>query len=410
MQTVAEHLFAHPYEFDFFQAVWLLEQSDVRRKSIGGDGPAALETVRFRAWQSLNFPASTVHSLDRLPPPSAKAPAPPPEMVVTFLGMTGPNGALPIHYSQLLIEKLAKGRGAEKTALRDWLDLFNHRLTALFYRAWEKYRIAIPYVRYAREKRLAEGGGSVSLDVSRVQEAQRAEPNLFTLCLCNLIGLGVAPLRNQLKVTVRIDEGPVEAYHDPALDRLRLAHVEDLALLHFGGFLCHRPRNVVNLEALLAGYFRLAVGVEQFTGQWLHIQPVRQSRLEDGANNELAVNVVCGEQVWDAVSKFRVRVGPLGYKTFVEFLPDRRENTRKAFFLLSQLVRLYVGMEFDFEVQLVLKGDEVPACELREDNREENGAWLGWNTWLPAEEVSAEIGDAYFEGDECIELPRRAAR
>ena len=53
---------------------------------------------------------------------------PVPTVTVNFLGMTGPQGALPTHYTQLLLRIAREGRGTERTALRDWLDLFNHRL------------------------------------------------------------------------------------------------------------------------------------------------------------------------------------------------------------------------------------------------------------------------------------------
>ena len=41
----------------------------------------------------------------------------------------------------------ADAKGPERNALRDWLDLFNHRIVSLFYRAWEKYRFYLPYER-----------------------------------------------------------------------------------------------------------------------------------------------------------------------------------------------------------------------------------------------------------------------
>ena len=115
---------------------------------------------------------------------------------------------------------------------------------------------------------------------------------------------------------------------------------------------------------------------------------------------------MAGERVWDVVSKFRVRVGPLRYSEFVEFLPDPAPvSQRKAIFLLSQLVRLYVGMESDFEVQLALRGDEVPDLVLQDAGEGELGARLGWNTWMPGDRMPATVDDAVFDSAEAIVLP-----
>ena len=119
------------------------------------------------------------------------------------------------------------------------------------------------------------------------------------------------------------------------------------------------------------------------------------------------MNAVAGERVWDVVSKFRVRLGPLHYSEFVEFLPDPAPvAARKAIFLLSQLVRLYVGIELDFEVQLALRGDEVPELVLHDDGA--LGARLGWNTWMPGEEMPETVEDAVFDAAEAIVLPAAA--
>jgi type VI secretion system protein ImpH len=98
-------------------------------------------------------------------------------------------------------------------------------------------------------------------------------------------------------------------------------------------------------------------------------------------------------------SKIRVRLGPLDYTEFVEFLPDRTAaSQRKAIFLLMHLVRLYAGPELDFDVQLLLKADGVPLCRLVES--EGIGPRLGWNTWLCSLPRSANAEDAVFEGEE----------
>ena len=112
---------------------------DPDREPVGRDGRAAPEVVRFKLHMSLALPAQ-LDLRDRAAQPTSCLPA----MTVTFLGLTGPSGVLPRHYTELLLRLDKDAKGAGKDALRDWLDLFNHRFISLFYRAWEKYRFYIP--------------------------------------------------------------------------------------------------------------------------------------------------------------------------------------------------------------------------------------------------------------------------
>jgi type VI secretion system protein ImpH len=369
MPTVEERLYAEPFAFDFFQAVRLLERLEPGRVPVGRGGPPRAEVVRFRAHTSLTFPPSPIFDLER-PTPALPVPA----MTVAFLGLHGPSGVLPRHYTELLL-KLAKdreNRGPERFALRDWFDLFNHRVIALFFRAWEKYRFYIPYER---------------------KEYDNPEPDPFTLGLRSLVGLGQPSLRKRLRVAhwVETDDGPRERV---------LARVEDLALLYYGGFLAHRPRNVVSLQALLADYFGLPTQVQQFRGQWLLLARDSQSSL-GAANSRMGVDLVAGERTWEVQSKIRIRLGPLSYFEFLQFLPDRSpELSRKAFFLLGHLVRLYVGPELDYDVQLVLRSAEVPRLQLTEAPTLGPGPRLGWNTWLCSGALDHDADEAAFEGDE----------
>jgi type VI secretion system protein ImpH len=352
-------------------------------------------------------------------------------MTVTFMGLTGPSGVLPRHYTELLVRLEREAKSAEKYALRDWLDLFNHRLISLFYRAWEKYRFYVPY-----------GRG----------EYARSEPDTFTTCLYSLIGLGTPTLRGRLCTSAWIE-------HNGREQEQRLARIEDLALLYYGGLLAQRPHSAINLQALVSDYFQVPAAVRQFQGQWLRLDETNQSRLglEDG-NSRLGVDCVVGQRVWDVQSKFRLVLGPLSYEQFLEFLPDRSIvgytqctshrpdgalrapcesaeqdgypgdakgvgslscrpsdsltapgstagkgdsrplQPRKAFFLLSHLVRLYVGPELDFDVQLVLSSADVPRCRL--DSQATIGPRLGWNTWLCNQRQNHDAEDAVFPGEE----------
>ena len=106
-----------------------------------------------------------------------------------------------------------------------------------------------------------------------------------------------------------------------------------------------------------------------------------------------------------ARSKIRIRLGPLSYFQFLQFLPDRSpERSRKAIFLLGHLVRLYVGPELDYDVQVILQAADVPPLQLTESPALGPGPRLGWNTWVCSGPLDRDADDAAFEGDEVFWL------
>ena len=60
---------------------------------------------------------------------------------------------------------------------------------------------------------------------------------------------------------------------------------------------------------------------------------------------------------------------------------------------LAALARSYVGAVLSFDVQLILKGPEVPELQLASSAAPR----LGWNTWLPTTGARADASDAIFE-------------
>jgi type VI secretion system protein ImpH len=369
LRAVGRRLFAAPYEFDFFQAVRVLERMFRGRKAVGRRAPPADEVVRFRAHQSIAFPPSAITEL--LPPDAA---VPVPLMTVTFLGLTGPSGALPAHYTQLVMDLHRDVRGPERRSLRDWLDLFNHRFISLFYRAWEKYRFHIPY--------------------ERGEAFDRRDPDTFTKGLFSLVGIGTPGLRGRLRVAVpgTDDEGlPAERV---------LGRIDDLNLLFYSGLFARRTRDATSLSIILNDYFGLPVEVRQFQGQWLMLEPSTQTCL--GSMGTLGTDAVAGSKVWDVQGRFRLRVGPLSYREFEDFLPDRGPTKdRKTLFLISHLTRLHVGPEFDFDVQLVLRAADVPACRMTPEGF---GPRLGWNTWLISDAPAKDVDDPVFEGETLVHV------
>jgi type VI secretion system protein ImpH len=378
MPSVRDRLLAEPYEFDFFQAVRVMERVWPGRRPVGRDSPPDAEVARFRPHLTLSFPPSQIVGLD---PPDEDRPVH--LVTVTFLGLYGTTGVLPVHYTQLLMDLVRDVRGPERRSLRDWLDLFNHRFTALFFRAWEKYRFHIPYER---------------------GEAARPDPDTFTLAMLSLIGLGSSGHQGRLAVrdagaaTREVGWGFDPAARAPESD---LARIDDLGLLYYAGFFVQRPRNATNLRLMLADYFRLPVEVRQFQGQWLGVPPASQTRL--GELGTLGVDAIAGERVWDVQSRFRLRLGPLKYAQFEDLLPDPTPvRERKTFFLVAQLARLYAGGEYDFDVQLVLAPPEVPEAHLADGPGA--GPRLGWNLWLISGTPPSPVDDAVFDAEWVTEL------
>ena len=56
---------------------------------------------------------------------------------VSFFGMVGTSGTLPLHYTEVLLDRLH----AKDSALADFLDAFQDRSVAFFYRAFSKYHL-----------------------------------------------------------------------------------------------------------------------------------------------------------------------------------------------------------------------------------------------------------------------------
>jgi type VI secretion system protein ImpH len=370
MPSPKDKLATEFFEFDFFQAVRVLERLAPKRAPIGLDAAPADEVVRFRAHLSMAFPPSQIIALE-----PAGEERPNPLLTVTFLGLYGPSGVLPTHYTQLLMDIQRDVRGPERRSLRDWFDLFNHRFISLFYRAWEKYRFHLQYER---------------------GEAFRKEPDTFTLGLRSLMGLGTPGHAQRLAVRNTDAVARVTEWGDATEESPALAKIDDLALLHYAGFFAQRPRNATNLRSLLADYFRLPVEIEQFRGQWLAIPESGQTRL--GAFGTLGVDAIAGERVWDVQSRFRIRLGPLNYQRFEDLLPDPAPIAeRKSFFLVAQLARLFAGSEFDFDIQLVLAAPEVPHAQL--SDRAGAGPRLGWTVWLISGPAATDADEAVFDAD-----------
>jgi type VI secretion system protein ImpH len=181
----------------------------------------------------------------------------------------------------------------------------------------------------------------------------------------SLLGLGAGPLRDR-------HEFP------------------DDALLFYAGFFAQRRRPAVVLEAMLRDYFGVPLEVRQFVGRWLKLAPDdRSTSGVSGRHNAVGISTILGSKVWDEQGTIEIRVGPLSFHEFLSHQPDGPSSVP-----LAQMVRLFVDGEFDVQVRLVLRADEVPPCRL--SSAPGLGPRLGRYAWPRSGPFDRDVDDAVF--------------
>ncbi|MFK7914667.1 MAG: type VI secretion system baseplate subunit TssG [Pseudomonadales bacterium] len=305
-----EELRTHPWQFDLYAAVRLFEQARPDAPRVGEATLPSQEVVRFSHEPNLAFPTATVTGLR-----SANGV----EILNTeLLGLFGPHGPLPLHFTEYAWERM-RDKG-DDTLVR-FLDIFQHRMMTLFYRAWANSQ--------------------------PVANLERQERDRFSLQVGSIAGVGTAAF-------VELDALPQHSK------------------LRFMGLLSHQKRDAASLQALIGGLFSVPARIEQLVGEWLEVPAADRCLLGVHADTStLGVSTQLGALFWSAQHKFRVVLGPLSLPEFARFLPGTAELTE-----LTAAVRGYTGDEFDWELELQLQKEEVPSTTLGQFGQ------LGWTTWL----------------------------
>jgi type VI secretion system protein ImpH len=344
--SVKDQLYADASRFSFVQAVRLLEQI-ARADGIEHSGPAEdvsprHELVIFQHAVRFDFPETDVEEL-------IEQTGAPPKMTVNVLGLAGSGGPLPYHLSELVLERALRG---DRNA-RDFLDIFNHRLISLLYRARKKYR--------------------PQLD-PRGPSHGRVATVLFSL-----LGLGTRHLQKRMGI-------------------------DDRMLLAYAGLIADQRRSAAGLERIVQHCFGVPAKVVPFQGRWNDLHESDQTCIGvTGRNQLLGRTAVVGRRVWDQAACFEVRLGPLSPSQFRSFLPNvvtprfcSVHALGDAYRALVAVVRFYTREELGFTIRLVLNRNRVPRLRLRRPgplNRRLNRAHLGLTSWLKSRAPEADVPD-----------------
>lgn len=317
IKALEQALQQQPYKFGFYQTLRRFECLNPQQPKIGMSLRPVNDVLRLKQEPTMAFSPATLASFtpgEQGIGKQSKAS----QLVVNFFGLFGPNGPLPLHLTEYARDRL---RNADDPTFSEFLNIFHHRMLSLFYRSW------------------ASAQPTVNFD--------RPEEDRFSTYTGALFGLGMPSLRNR-------DEIP------------------DLVKLHFAGRLSSQSRNVEGLVMMIRSFFKIPVVIEQFVGEWMKIPESYCCHLGSSPDTgSLGVNMAIGDHAWECQQKFRLILGPLNYEEYKRLLPGGESGKR-----LRAMVRNYVGDSMNWDVNLVLKKENVTPIKLGEDDL------LGCNTWL----------------------------
>jgi type VI secretion system protein ImpH len=318
--------------FDFFELLRRLEREG---RLFGHSGRLAREPARLDQHVRLGFSPRDVMQFT---PEGERTPA---RVTVANFGLLGPEGPMPLHVTRWVMDRLSQrwfaGQEAKETSDTTFVDFVNvlqHRLTALFYRAWA--------------------------DATPAVQVERADGDRLLAMLRSMAGIGLPGTRET--------DGPGD---NTGLDRVKVAQSASLAIQRDG------PER---LTQFLAEAFGVPVRLKEFVAAWLTVPVSLQTRLS-AAHASLGSAATIGPRTFSRQSRIEILVGPLDLKTYMSFLPDGGRLR-----LFARAVRDLIGEGLDVDLRLVLARPEVPQARLGRSQ-------LGRTAWLAPANDAADADD-----------------
>jgi type VI secretion system protein ImpH len=315
--TITQEMEQEPWRFDFFSVMRRLERINPHRPRIGDSSTRREEYIDLGQDPYLEFPASNLARVvvadnQRL------------RIYVKFLGLLGPQGALPLTTTE---ESLLWFMMRDEAFPR-FLDLFNHRFLQLFFRAWA--------------------------DARPIAQHDRPKEDRFVAYIGSMIGVGTSIHRDR------------DSVPDPA----KLAHA---------GLIAPQAKSASRLKSFLSGLFDVTVEVDEFVGTWLTFEPSDQSRLGT-ANASLGTDLSVGASIFSVQDKIRIRIFTRDMDQYQRFLP-----TGDLCEPLADAVFFYIGDQLDWEAELAIPAGKVVPSQLGSFGRIGYTSWMSPN-WTAKDE------------------------
>jgi type VI secretion system protein ImpH len=313
-----EQMKAEPWRFDFYHTLRQIERANAGKPRIGDSATRRDQYIGLGQNPYLEFPASNLAAVaerdGRL------------EIIVKFLGLLGPQGALPLPTTDESLGWLLM----RDDAFPRFLDLFNDRFLQLFFRAWSNSR--------------------------PIGQHDRPSQDRFIAYIGSMVGLGSKPYSN-------------------------LDTVADIAKLEYAGLLAPKAKCASRLGRYLRGMFGVEVEIDEFVGSWLAFDPEDRSAI-GRKHAALGKDLLLGSSVFSVEDKIRIRLYVKNFAQYEQFLPAKGSNLSRP---LADAVFFYIGNELDWEVELAIPAGEVAPVKLGLGGRLGWTSWVSPN-WASTDE------------------------
>lgn len=281
--------------YDFLDLMRRLEHAATSKPRIGESGSAAEAAVRLGQQPHIDFSDSNVGRVEARKDGTF-------EVDTRFLGLLGPQGALPLHTTY---------EATHWTNMRDeafvrFLDIINNRFQQLFFRAWANARPAV--------------------------QADRPRENQFLAYVGAMIGIGTPAMRSR-------------------------GRLHDFSKLALAGLMAPTAKSASRIESIVAFLFRAKVQVQEFVGVWLPLEEREQATLKGGV--ALGGDSIIGKAAYSLKDKFRIRLEANSLAEFETFLPDGIH-----FEPLADIIRFYLGDTFIYDVEIGLAQSKTKPTQL----------------------------------------------
>jgi type VI secretion system protein ImpH len=260
-------------------------------------------------------------------------------IAANYLGMIGPVPALPANYTHAAIIE----RKRRSSSLFDFLELFAQELRSFFVTAHRKYRLP-----------------------SLFQLYRIGADNKITAAIYSLMGFATERHRDALRLHKEVP-------------------------LYYAGYFADQRRPAICLELMLNDFLGIPVKVHQFHLRRLAISEDEQTRL-GGVRRENAIlghTAIAGATCLNRTGSIRITIGPVGYAQYLALMPDR-----SLYGQLTELIRLFCGPSINYDIQIVLRKEEIPQTRL--DSKSPVGR-LGWDSWALQGQAVQDSGDTIFD-------------